>query len=151
MTLVDQIHQRQQAQRTAPEPIEFDRTLLVAPLFVVHFILAYLVRLQYAQTASLRIVLSESWISIPIFWALLSLPRHYFTTRISQGLLIAAGIVAGCHLVYIANEEGYFATMKQAPPLGTLFAWIFIELTWYNSLVALVGVAGYLWFTGYTL
>lgn len=152
MTLFEQVQDKQSARaRSRPEPIEFDRTLLLAPLVLMHFVLAYLVRLQYSQEVSLRLVLSESWVSIPVFWALLSLPRSYFNSKLSQALLVVAGTIVGCYLVYIANEEGYFATMKKAPPLGTLFAWLFIELYWYNAVVSLAAVASYLWFTGYSL
>lgn len=152
MTLFEQVQRRQAAgARSRPEPIDFDRTLLLAPLVLMHFVLAYLVRLQYSQEVSLSIALSESWVSIPVFWALLSLPRSYFNSKLSQALQVVAGTCLGSYLVYIANEEGYYATMKKAPPLGTLFAWLFIELYWYNAVICLLAVSGYLWVTGYSL
>ena len=151
MTLVEEVDRRQRVQRESRGSVEFDRTILVAPLVTIHFILAYLVRLQYAQEVSFRIVIAESWVSLPLFYFLLSLPRKYFDSRISQLALTLLGVAVGSYLVYIANEEGYYATMQRAPPLGTLFAWIFMELAWNYELISLSGVALYLWYTGYSL
>lgn len=50
----------------------------------------------------------------------------------------AASITAGCYLIHLTNEYGHFATMKQAPPVGTIWIWAVIEL---NILWAVPSVA----------
>ncbi|KAG0649057.1 hypothetical protein D0Z07_5067 [Hyphodiscus hymeniophilus] len=45
-----------------------------------------------------------------------------------QALFFGGSICAGCYLIHITNERGYYAQMKQAPPLGCLWIWSVIEL-----------------------
>jgi hypothetical protein len=45
-----------------------------------------------------------------------------------QLLFFVSSITAGCYLIYITNMHGYYAVMKQAPPLGCLWIWSVIEL-----------------------
>ena len=45
-----------------------------------------------------------------------------------QLLFFTSSVTAGCYLIYITNMHGYYAVMKQAPPLGCLWIWSVIEL-----------------------
>ncbi|CZT10785.1 uncharacterized protein RAG0_15148 [Rhynchosporium agropyri] len=45
-----------------------------------------------------------------------------------QILFFIGSVTAGCYLIYITNEHGYYAVMKTSPPLGCLWVWSVIEL-----------------------
>jgi len=45
-----------------------------------------------------------------------------------QIFFFSGSVAAGCYLIHITNEHGYYAIMKQAPPLGCLWIWSVIEL-----------------------
>ena len=64
-------------------------------------------------------------------------------------LLLVIANVAGCYLIQLTNDKGYYAVMKNAPSIGTLWVWAILEL---GLLGALLGVAGpglYAWKMGY--
>ena len=45
-----------------------------------------------------------------------------------QIFFFIASITAGCYLIHISNTYGYYAVMKQSPPVGCLWIWSVIEL-----------------------
>jgi hypothetical protein len=49
----------------------------------------------------------------------------------------------------VGNVYDYYAVMKQAPPLGTLWVWSVIEMKLPYALVGLVANLGYMWWKGY--
>jgi hypothetical protein len=63
--------------------------------------------------------------SPPIFLSKLS-PR--IQPVLHQLLFFISSVAAGCYLIYITNMHGYYAVMKQAPPVGCLWIWSVIEL-----------------------
>jgi len=58
---------------------------------------------------------------------------------------------AGCHLIYSSNEEAYFAVMKRAPPLGTLWVWSVIEMKLEVAVLSVGVVGGYFWLGGFKM
>ena len=60
-------------------------------------------------------------------------------------------MAAGCYLIYSSNEEAYFAVMKRAPPLGTLWVWSVIEMRLEFAVGSLIAVGAYFWRGGYTI
>jgi hypothetical protein len=62
-----------------------------------------------------------------------------------------ASIAAGCYLIYVTNEFGYMAVMKQAPTVGCVWVWSVIELELPWAVLSLVAAGGYLWSKGYSI
>ena len=69
---------------------------------------------------------------------------------IRQLFFLAASIVAGCYLVRIGNKSGYYAVMKTAPPVGTLWVWSVIEMELVWALMHVFVVGGFMWVNGYS-
>jgi hypothetical protein len=59
-------------------------------------------------------------------------------------------VVAGCWLVRAVNRTGYYAVMKRAPPVGTLWIWSAVEMRLVPALVSCAVVGGYTWYYGFT-
>lgn len=55
------------------------------------------------------------------------LPKKY-QPLLHQVFFFVSAVSAGNYLIYITNEHGSYAVMKQAPPLGCLWIWSVIEL-----------------------
>ena len=66
-------------------------------------------------------------------------------------MFLAMSVGAGCYLIYSSNEEAYFAVMKRAPPLGTLWVWSVIEMRLGFAVGSLITVGAYFWQGGYTI
>ena len=45
-----------------------------------------------------------------------------------QIFFFIGSVTAGCYLIHISNTYGYYAVMKQSPPVGCLWIWSVIEL-----------------------
>lgn len=59
--------------------------------------------------------------------------------------------VSGSYLIYITNEYGYLAIMKQAPPLGCLWLWAVVELELLWAVLSLAVAGAFMWSHGYTV
>jgi len=79
-----------------------------------------------------------------------TLPRR-FQNLAHQTFFFIAAVISGCYLVYITNTFGYYAVMKQSPPLGCLWIWSVIELKLGNAVAALLVCWGYLKYEGYAM
>jgi hypothetical protein len=66
-----------------------------------------------------------------------------------QFLFFVASVTAGCYLIYISNTFGYYAVMKQAPPIGCLWIWSVIELDLVAAAASLLCCIGFLKLGGY--
>ncbi len=55
-------------------------------------------------------------------------PLPKYQPLLHQIFFFVSAVVAGNYLIYITNEHGSYAVMKQAPPLGCLWIWSVIEL-----------------------
>lgn len=66
-----------------------------------------------------------------------------------QVLFFVSSIAAGSYLIYITNTFGYYAIMKQSPPLGCLWIWSVIELDLAWACASLLACVGYLKYGGY--
>lgn len=118
---------------------------------MLHFTLDVLVHHQYALSISWSNIIRRTLAALPALFLIIYMlqPRsqHVFT----QFLYLAMSIVAGCYLVYVSNEEPYFAVMKRAPPLGTLWIWSVIEMRLKWAVAGLVVVGTFYWGGGYTI
>ncbi|KAJ3464094.1 hypothetical protein MRS44_008880 [Fusarium solani] len=66
-----------------------------------------------------------------------------------QLIFFTMSISAGCYIIYITNEYGYLAVLKQAPPVGCLWLWAVIELDLLWAFTSLLIAVGYGWTHGY--
>jgi hypothetical protein len=66
-----------------------------------------------------------------------------------QLFFFTTSTVAGCYLIYITNTFGYYAVMKQSPPLGCLWIWSVIELDLGWAAGSLLACIAFLKFEGY--
>jgi len=60
-------------------------------------------------------------------------------------------LLTGLYLMHITNTSSYYAVMKRAPPLGTLWVWSVIEMRLGWAVGSLVFIGGVGWVRGYTI
>lgn len=150
--LIDEVEKRQ-AQRGPQPPIaDIERgyaIILAFGMFIVNAVLAFLARQQYFQEISVLLVLKDAWAAIPLFFVLTMWFKLNKQWKQIAGFAISC--LVGCYIVFLFNEEGYYASMQRAPSLGTLWVWLFTELEWYWGLLSLAVVGAYVYFNGYSL
>jgi hypothetical protein len=121
-------------------------------LSMLHLTLDVLVLFQYRQDIK--------WIKV--FGRLLRLSPAlllvlYFFHRpevkrwkISRQLFfLIASVAAGSWVIHSGNVNGYYAVMKQVPPLGTLWVWSVVEMDLLFALAHVVAVGSYMWWGRY--
>ncbi|MCJ1389468.1 hypothetical protein MMC18_002325 [Xylographa bjoerkii] len=120
-------------------------------LTMLHFTLDVLVHQQYRQEIGWNMIIQRTAITLPILAVLV----YFFHTRASaiwaQVMFLGLSVAAGCYVIYSSNVESYFAVMKRAPPLGTLWVWSVIEMRLEVALLSVVAVLGYFWWGGYSI
>lgn len=58
----------------------------------------------------------------------------------------------GVHLMRLTNEGGYYAVMKRAPSIGTMWVWCVLEMAPAAALLAFVVPLGWgVWYMGYRI
>lgn len=67
----------------------------------------------------------------------------------SQTLFFTGAVSAGCYLIFITNKHGYYAVMKQSPPLGCLWIWSVVELDLVPAVGSLLWCVVFLKWGGY--
>lgn len=139
-----------------------DTLLLAISLSALHFTLEALTIHQYADELNWTHVF---WHTVLKAFPILTLLIHFMHGHlvsvpmskevadavggVKQLVFLAVANVTGCYLIYLTNDEGYMAVMKNAPSIGTVWVWSIIEL---GLLGALLGVAGpgiYAYYRGY--
>lgn len=122
-------------------------------LGMLHFTLDVLVYNQYAQEIVWPAIFKRTFKVLPILFLLIYMLRtetaERFPTAKQLSYLVVA-IATGCYTIHAANRHEYFAVMKQAPPLGTLWIWSVIEMKLEFAAASVVIDAGYLWWKGYS-
>ena len=149
------------------EPINpiFDTLFLALPLSCLHFTLSFLTVHQYAQELKvLPIILNTVFVAFPTLTLVIHLLHgHLFglTARnvpasignaaivAQQILFLLAANIAGCYLIHLTNDKGYYAVMKRAPSIGTIWVWSVIELGLAGALAGVAGPGLYAWWNGY--
>ncbi|KAF7506246.1 hypothetical protein GJ744_012138 [Endocarpon pusillum] len=148
-----------------PLPPLLDTLLLSFPFTCLHFTLSFLTVHQYAQPDfhSIPTLLKQSiFVALPTLTLLIHLAhghalpfphlsqRARFATKTAQQVaFIITANIAGCYLIYLTNDRGYYAVMKRAPAIGTLWVWCIIELGLVGALTGVVGPAVFAWWNGY--
>lgn len=120
-------------------------------LTMLHFTLDVLVHQQYSQSIQWDSIVRRTAVALPILAGLVYM-FHPLTQKawVQAGFLVVS-VVAGCYMIYASNEEAYFAVMKRAPPLGTLWVWSVIEMRLEIAVPSLLVVGGFFWWGGFTV
>ena len=135
------------------EPIGvFGQALIFAvSLTMLHFTLDVLVHQQYRQSIDWAMIIQRTAFTFPLLVSLVYMLHSQAAKLWAQLLFLGIGIGAGCYLIYSSNKEAYFAVMKRAPPLGTLWVWSAIEMRLEVALLSLGAVGAYFWLGGFTI
>ena len=145
----------QQAQRDGDIGAALGHALFLGPaLSMLHFTLDVLVYHQYRQDMAWGEIARRSGTAAPMLMLLVFAMHSATATRVRalrQAVFFLAATVAGCHLVYAGNKYQYFAVMKAAPPVGTLWVWSIIELRLELAVPSLLVVGACVWWNGFTV
>lgn len=139
-----------------------DTLLLSTSLSFLHFTLEALVVHQYADELRWKHVFWHTALqAFPILTLLIHFMHgHLVSARLSeqardavsglrQLLYLVIANVTGCYLIYLTNDKGYMAVMKNAPSIGTVWVWAVIELGLLGALAGVAGPGAYAWYYGY--
>jgi hypothetical protein len=155
------------AEADLPLSPHLDTLLLSTPLSSLHFTLSFLTAHQYAQQDHLSIptLLRQTLlVALPTLTLLIHLahghalpfatttftPRTRLVVQVArQCMFLLAANITGCYLIYLTNDRGYYAVMKRAPAIGTLWVWCIIELGLVGALAGVVGPGLFAWWNGY--
>lgn len=127
---------------------------LTITLSMVHFTLDVLVYQQYAMDIIWPAIFKRTASMVPVLLVLIYLCRTKTAKSFDIGrqmFFLAVAIAAGCYMIYVGNTYDYFAVMKQAPPLGTLWIFSVIEMRLVFALTSIIVDVGFLWWKGYTV
>ncbi|KAJ9613776.1 uncharacterized protein PV06_10971 [Exophiala oligosperma] len=143
-----------------------DTILLAMSLSAVHFTLDVLTVHQYAQELEFPPIFARTiftafptlTVVIALFHGLL-FPKSLGQAtppsvqqgilRLRQVIYVLVANVAGCYLVALTNDKGYYAVMKDAPSVGTIWVWTVLELGLLGALAGVAGPAMYAWWNEY--
>lgn len=122
-------------------------------LTMIHFTLDVLVYNQYRQEIEWWDIVQRTVTILPVLFLLVFTMQSKTALRFPMArqilfLMIALG--AGCYTIHAANRYGYYAVMKQTPPLGTLWIWSVIEMKLAFAVLSVVVDLGFLWWKGYS-
>ncbi|KAK5017384.1 hypothetical protein LTR39_001571 [Cryomyces antarcticus] len=106
------------------------------------------------QDIEWREIFARTGTVLPILFFLVYVLHSEAASRFAiakQIFYLVTAVVAGCYMVYIGNMYSYFAVLKRAPPVGTLWVWSVIEMRLAYALTSLAVVGGFLWWGGFTI
>lgn len=129
-----------------------DALIYTISLASVHFTLDVLVFNQYRQDIVWEEIFWKTAKMIPGLYILLYLLKCKTAKRfplIRQFFFVAASTVAGCYLLHSGNQDGYYAIMKRAPPVGVLWIWSVVEMELWGCAINLCLVGVYMWYNGF--
>jgi hypothetical protein len=100
-------------------------------LCMVHFTLDVLVYSQFAQDIVWSAIWKRTGTMLPILFLVTYMMRSELAWKLGivrQIFFLALGVGTGCYMIHAGNVHQYFAVMKQAPPLGTLWIYSVLEM-----------------------
>lgn len=131
-----------------------DALLLTLTMSMLHFTLDILVYNQYRQSIEWLPIAKRSATLFPILFMLIYTLNSRLAARFPfarQVLFFAMAIGAGCYMLHIGNTYDYYAVMKQAPPVGTVWIWSVYEMRLGFAVTSLGINAAYAFYRGYTV
>ncbi|KAI6863780.1 hypothetical protein KC343_g13839 [Hortaea werneckii] len=123
-------------------------------LGMLHFTLDVLVYQQYAQEILWTAIFRRTFTGLPILFLLIFMLRSETADRfpnVRQVFYLVVGVSTGCYTIHAANRYDYFAVMKQAPPLGTLWIWSVIEMKLPMAALSVLANVGFVWWKGHSI
>ena len=66
------------------------------------------------------------------------LPKLFYPPFLRNIAFLIAAIFLGSKLIAMTNEDAYYAVMKRAPSIGTLWLWSILELPLFAALLGAV-------------
>lgn len=120
---------------------------------MLHFTLDVLVFSQYRQDIQWGQITKRTATILPVLFFLIYTVRTETAERfprIKQAFFFVVALVAGTHLITVGNTKDYYAVMKRAPPIGTLWLWSVVEMDLGLAFASVVIDFGYMWWKGYT-
>ncbi|MCJ1250837.1 hypothetical protein MMC30_008065 [Trapelia coarctata] len=120
-------------------------------LTMLHFTFDVLVHQQYRQSIAWDIIIQRAALTFPILATLVYMLHSRAQKIWAQVLFLGMSVGTGCYLTYASNEEVYFAVMKRAPPLGTLWVWSVVEMRLEAAILSVAAVGGYFWWGGFKM
>ena len=130
-----------------------DAVFFTLTLSMLHTTLDVLVYNQYRQEIEWSPIFIRTATIIPVLFLVIYTLRSDYALRfpvLRQFFYLCTSILAGCYMIYAGNTFDYFAVMKRAPPLGTLWILSVIEMTLPYALFSVLVDLGFLWWNGYT-
>ena len=125
--------------------------LYTTTLSMLHFTLDVLVYNQYRQEVAWREIFLRLARMAPVLFLIIYMLHSRTVSRfpvLKQLFFAAVCVSAGSYMIYSGNHYGYFAVMKRAPPVGTLWIWSVVEMQLVYAVVSLALVGIYVWFSG---
>jgi hypothetical protein len=122
-------------------------------LSMLHFTLDVLVFHQYRQEVAWKEIWTRTFTMLPGLLVVIYVLHTHIAkrwARLRQLFFFGSSIFAGCYLVKSGNMEGYYAVMKRAPPVGTLWVWSCIEMDLWWAVAHTVIVGLYMWVNGFS-
>ncbi|KAJ9604287.1 hypothetical protein H2200_011121 [Cladophialophora chaetospira] len=148
-----------------PETPWLDSILLASSLSAVHFTLSVLAMHQYAEELRFQPLIGQTlFIAFPTLTMLIALFHgvllpsslakiqpavRTWVLALRSLVYVVTANVAGCYLIQLTNDRGYYAVMKDAPSVGTLWVWAVLEMGLLGALAGVVGPGLYAWWFGY--
>ena len=152
-------------EESSPISSMFDSLLLASSLSALHFTLETLTIHQYAQELRFPpIFMHALFVAFPTLFLAIHLlhgrmppfSRLRPSEETQQGLevlrqlfLLVVANIAGCYLIQLTNDRGYYAVMKNAPSIGTIWVWSILELGLAGAVLGVLGPASYAWYYEY--
>ena len=142
-----------------------DTFLLASSLSAMHFTLSVLAMHQYAEELRLRPLVAQTvFVAFPtlstliaVFHGLLlpasmtslSAGTKYWVLTLRSCVYVVTANIAGCYLIQVTNDRGYYQVMKDAPGVGTIWVWAVLEMRFLGALAGVLGPGIYAWWFGY--
>ena len=135
------------------EPIgRFGQAVFFAStLTMLHFTLDVLVHQQYRIEIGWDVIAWSTARALLILMVLVYAFHHRSSAFWAQIMFMLGSIVTGCFLIHSSNREPYFAVMKRAPPLGTIWVWGVLEMRLELALLTLSLIGVFFWYGGYSM
>ncbi|KAK4998372.1 hypothetical protein LTR66_002384 [Elasticomyces elasticus] len=131
-----------------------DAVFFTLSLSMLHFTLDVLVYHQYRQDIAWDEIFARTTTVLPILFFLIYMLHTETASKlpvVKQLFFLSIAVTAGCYMVFAGNTYDYFAVMKRAPPVGTLWIWSVIEMRLPYAVASLVAVGGFMWTKGFTV
>ncbi|GAB7339242.1 hypothetical protein MBLNU457_5897t1 [Dothideomycetes sp. NU457] len=129
-----------------------DAFIFTLTLGMLHFTLDVLVYNQYRQTIEWKEIITRTATMLPVLFVVTFVLRSKTLARwplLKQMVCFQIGAVAGSYLICIGNTFGYYAVMKQSPPVGTLWVLAVIEMRLPFAVASVTVNGAFLWWYGY--